>query len=88
MASADTVADNKAFAEKERADFPILADPGKQVATAYGVVTAAREFPYRWTFYIDPDGVIRAIDKQVKPQTAGEAIVATLKELGAPTRRK
>ncbi len=84
MASVDTPEDNKAFAEKEKADFPILSDPGKQVARAYGVVTAQRELAYRWTFYIGPDGVIRAIDKQVKPATAGEAIVAQLKALDVP----
>jgi len=71
MVSVDTVEDNKAFAEKEKADFPLLSDPGKQVATAYGVVNATRELPYRWTFYIGPDGIIRAIDKQVKPASAG-----------------
>jgi peroxiredoxin Q/BCP len=39
MASVDTPEDNKAFAEKEHADFPLLSDPSKKVATAYGVVT-------------------------------------------------
>ena len=82
MASVDTPADNKAFAEKEHADFPLLSDPSKTVATAYGVVTPERQFAYRWTFYIGPDGKILAIDKDVKPQTAGEAVVAKLKELG------
>ena len=39
-------------------------------------------FAQRWTFYIGPDGKILFIDKQVKPQTAGESVVAKLKELG------
>ena len=82
MASVDTPEDNKAFAEKEHADFPILADPSKEVAKKYGVVTPERQVAYRWTFYIGPDGKILAIDKQVKPQTAGEAVVEKLKELG------
>jgi thioredoxin-dependent peroxiredoxin len=81
MASVDTPEDNKAFAEKEKADFPLLSDPGKQVATAYGVLGAAG-YASRWTFYIGPDGKILFIDKQVRPQTAGEAIVAKLNELG------
>lgn len=87
MASVDTPEDNKAFAEKEKADFPILSDPGKKVATAYGVVNADRPYAYRWTFYIGPDGVIKKIDKEVKPATAGEAVVAHLKELGVPPRK-
>ncbi len=87
MASVDTLEDNKAFAEKEHADFPMLADPGKKVAAAYGVINEQRQFPYRWTFYIRPDGKIAAIDKQVHPATSGEDMIAKLKELNVPTRR-
>ena len=43
-------------------------------------------FANRWTFYIGPDGKILAIDKQVKPATSGEDVVAKLKELSVPTR--
>lgn len=78
---------DKAFAEKARADFPMLADPGKQVATAYGVVTPPRQFASRWTYYIGPDGKILFIDKAVKPATSGEDIVAKLKELGVGQRK-
>ena len=56
MASVDTPEDNKGFAEKEKADFPILSDPGKQVATAYGVIPEGRQTASRHTFYIGPDG--------------------------------
>jgi peroxiredoxin Q/BCP len=87
MISVDTPEDNKAFAEKEKADFPILANPDKSVAKAYGVITEQRPFAQRWTFYIGPDGKIAAIDKQVVPASAGEAVVAKLKELGAPRRK-
>ena len=88
MVSVDSPEDNKAFAEKEKADFPLLADPSKKTAMAYGVIPEGREYASRWTFYIGPDGVIKAIDKAVKPQTAGEAVVAQLKELGVPARKK
>ena len=53
----------------------------KQVATAYGVVTEQRKFPFRWTFYIDREGTIRFIDKQVKPATAGTDVAARLAQL-------
>src|SRR5262249_3611714 len=88
MVSVDTPEDNKAFAEKEHADFPILADPGKKIATAYGVVNDQRPLAYRWTFYIGPDGKITYIDKQVKPATSGEDVLAKLKERNVPERRK
>ncbi len=87
MISIDTPEDNKAFAEKEHADFPMLSDPGKKVATSYGVITEQHAYPYRWTYYIGPDGKIAAIDKQVKPASAGEDAVAKLKELGVRERQ-
>ena len=40
MASVDTPEKNKAFAEQEKANFPLLSDPDKTVATAYGVLNA------------------------------------------------
>jgi thioredoxin-dependent peroxiredoxin len=90
MASVDTPEDNKAFAEKEKADSPILSDADKTVANAYGVIPAGRppdrQFASRWTFYIDPNGKIAAIDKEVKPASAGEAVVAKLTELGVKKR--
>ncbi len=90
MASVDSPEDNKAFAEKEHADFAILADPDKKIANAYGVIPPGRppdrQFASRWTFYIDGSGKILAIDKDVKPATAGEAVVAKLTELGVKKR--
>ncbi len=90
MVSVDTPEDNKAFAEKEHADFPILSDPSKKIAFAYGVIPPDRppdrQFASRWTFYISPDGKILAIDKQVKPQASGEGVVAKLTELGVAKR--
>jgi peroxiredoxin Q/BCP len=82
MASVDTLEDNKGFAEKEHADFPILSDPGKQIATAYGVLLPGKQFPARHTFYIGPDGKILFIDRSGKTTEAGAALVAKLEELG------
>src|SRR5258707_2955606 len=69
MISVDTLDDNKGFAEKEKADFPLLSDPTKKTADAYGVLNQAG-LANRWTFYISRDGTIAAIDKQVKPDTS------------------
>ena len=82
MASVDTPEDNKGFAEKEKADFPILSDPGKQVATAYGVIPEGRQLAARHTFYIGPDGKILFIDRMPGTAKAGETVVAKLEELG------
>ena len=63
-------------------DYPILSDPDKLTARAYGVVTDKRSVPFRWTFYIGKDGKILAIDKSVKTGSHGKDIAARLKELG------
>jgi thioredoxin-dependent peroxiredoxin len=91
MISTDTLEQNTAFAKKESADFPLLADPTQQTANKYGVL---RDFggdlgklANRWTFYIGPDGKIVAIDKGVRPANAGEDIVAKLKELKVPAKK-
>jgi peroxiredoxin Q/BCP len=84
MASADPVEGekgNKAFAASEKADFPILSDPEKETAKAYGVLHPEWGVPNRWTFYIDKDGRIAAIDKSVKPATSAEDMIAKLAEL-------
>jgi len=92
MASVDPLEDNIKFAkatsvtlgdkvvEKKEADFPMLSDPGKQVATAYGVLNA-RGTANRWTFYIDKTGRVAAIDKMVRPETSAEDMVAKLGEI-------
>jgi peroxiredoxin Q/BCP len=79
---------NKAFADTYHADFPLLSDPAKDTANAYGVLNAERGFANRWTFYIGKDGKITAIDKTVKPATSAEDMAATLKQLGVEERKK
>ena len=77
---------NKAFAEAQKADFPLLSDPNKQVASAYGVLNE-KGIANRWTFYIDKNGKITAIDKAVQPATSAEDMLAKLKELRVEPRR-
>jgi peroxiredoxin Q/BCP len=89
MASVDAVEGekgNKAFAESEKADFPMLGDPTKEAARAYGVLNPEWGMANRWTFYIDKDGRIAAIDKAVKPATSAEDMVAKLAELKVAAR--
>ena len=84
MASVDDAETNKKFAEQEQANFPMLSDPAKKVADAYGVLrTPGTGFASRWTFYIGPDGKILYIDKAVKTETAGADLTARLEALGA-----
>lgn len=86
-ASCDEPEQNKKFAESLDLDYPILSDPGKEVATAYGVVHSGREVPERWTFYVGLDGKILAIDKEVKTESHGEDIAKRLEELGVGEKK-
>ena len=85
--SVDTPQTNKAFAQSLGVDYPLLSDPTKAVATAYGVVDEDQPFASRWTFFIGLDGRIMHIDKRVNPATQGKVIAAKLSELGVPRRR-
>ena len=80
MASTDPIEKNTDFAKAQEADFPLLSDPTKEVATAYGVLNP-RGTASRWTFYIGRDGRILAIDKAVRVDTSAEDMVAKLAEL-------
>ena len=83
-ASVDKPEDNLKFSDKFTFDFPILSDPEKNTAKAYGVLNA-RGMANRWTFYIDKDGVIKEIDKNVntkQPEAAGRDVETKIKSLG------
>jgi thioredoxin-dependent peroxiredoxin len=89
MASVDPIEGekgNKAFAESQKADFPLLSDPTKKTAEAYGVLNQ-RGVASRWTFYIAKDGTIAHIDKAVKPATSAEDMAAKLGELKVAARK-
>jgi peroxiredoxin Q/BCP len=101
MASVDPIDKNMEFAkaksvdlggargvvEKKEADFPILSDPTKATATAYGVL-APSGVANRWTFYIGKDGKIQAIEKAIKPATSAEDMAAKLGELNVEPAKK
>ena len=96
MASTDPLEDNIKFAkatsvtlgqgpnsrvvEKKEADFPMLSDPTKETAKAYGVLNE-RGFANRWTFYIDKTGKVAAIDTAVRPDMSAEDMLAKMSEL-------
>ena len=86
-ASVDDEALNKQFSDKLQLDFPLLSDPTKETAKAYGVLNE-RGMANRWTFYIDKNGKISAIDQKVNPEGYGQTVAAKLKDLGVPAKRK
>jgi len=80
-ASVDSPEANESFAQSLGLEYPILSDPSRDVARAYGVLSPSG-FASRWTFYIGADGRILTIDKQVHAAAHGSAVVARLNELG------
>lgn len=80
MASVDTLEDNMTFARNNDANFPLLSDPQKNTARAYGVLNQGG-MANRWTFYIGADGRITHIDRSVNPETSGQDLVARLDTL-------
>ena len=91
MASVDEVEGekgNQAFANAHKARFPILSDPTKATAKAYGVL-ALPGYSNRWTFYIGKDGRIAYIDKDVSKRLATSApdMAKKLGELGVPLKK-
>lgn len=61
-ASFDTPAENKAFADAQGFDYPLLSDIERVTGAAYEVVRAAdsqyANFPERLSYLIDPEGNI------------------------------
>ena len=86
MVSVDDPEKNRAFAESLSAELVLLSATAKTAARAYGVSTLGGLYTRRWTFYIDLDGRIRHIDKNVQVESAGQDIARNLEELGFPRR--
>lgn len=87
-ASVDTLDNLQRFAERQGLDYPLLSDPTRQVAKAYGVVPDDTSFASRWTFYIGVDGRILYVDRQVSPTTAGKVVAERLAQLGVARRSR
>ena len=85
-ASVDDVQKNTDFAKSLSLDYPILSDPTKKTAEAYGVVHAGRPVAERWTFYIGPDGVVKAVDQKVNTKEHANDIARQLEALGVPKK--
>jgi peroxiredoxin Q/BCP len=83
-ASVDSPDANARFAQSLDLDYPILSDPAKDVARAYGVLSASG-FASRWTFYIGVDGRILDIDKKVNAAAHGTDVADALKRLRVRT---
>jgi len=85
MVSLDPPQQNAEFAKSVDAKQVLLSDEDGSVASAFGV-GGLGSYAKRWTFYVDKDGVLRAIDTEVATDTAGQDIARKLGELGFPKK--
>ena len=82
--SPDPVKSHDKFVEKFKLPFTLLADEAKQIVTAYGVwgekSFMGRKYmgTHRVTFLIGPDGRIKRIWPQVKPDKHAAEVLAAL----------
>jgi len=85
-ASVDDAETNRKFAESLELDYPILSDPSKKTARAYGVLASVGGYAKRHTIYIGADGKILHIERDVSPRSAGADVAARLEALGVPKK--
>jgi len=66
--SLDDISSHKAFAEKYHLPFPLLADLDGATAKAYGASPLLSRWAKRYTFIIDPEGVVAKAYLKVDPE--------------------
>jgi thioredoxin-dependent peroxiredoxin len=79
--SADSVDSHQQFCTKETLTFKLLADPDKKTIGAYGSLMSNGMMASRYTFLIDPKGVIRKVYTKVNPNLHSAEVLAALAEL-------
>ena len=86
--SLDDVAAQKAFAEAQKLDYPVLSDPDGSAAGKYQVLTVGGKYASRVTFVVDPEGLIRHVDRNVNVSAHGAELAEVLKKLRAASRAR
>ncbi|HKV62560.1 MAG TPA: peroxiredoxin [Candidatus Acidoferrum sp.] len=78
-------ASHQKFCEKEGLNFKLLADTKNIVSSKYGALMnfGVAKLSARHTFLIDPNGVIRKVFLEVKPQQHSEEVLAALTQVQA-----
>ncbi len=79
--SSDDEASHKAFADKFRLPFSLLADPSGTIIAAYGVKMPVVGFAKRVTFIIDKQGVVRKVISEVDTAGHDRQVLEVLKTL-------
>ena len=78
--SADSVEDQMAFHKKHSLLFDLLADPDDKIIEAYGSKMPLIKMSKRWTFVLDENLIIRAIEKDVDPNLDAQKVAEMITE--------
>lgn len=81
--SANSVKEQADFHEKHHLSFTLIADDNLAIIKSYGAKMPILSMSKRWTFIIDPELKIRAIDQDVDPAKDADIVAAKLESLGA-----
>ena len=68
------------FTDKEKLNFPLLADADKKVAKECGVLNAGNGFASRSTFVIDKKGTVRKIYSMAKADKSPQEVLNYVRE--------
>jgi peroxiredoxin Q/BCP len=79
--SVNTVKDQAGFHEHHHLNFTLLADPDASVVKLYGTKMPVLKMSKRWTFILDPQLKIRAIEKDVDPVKDADKVAALIAKL-------
>jgi peroxiredoxin Q/BCP len=85
-ASTDSVDENTKFAKSLETDYPILSDPTKETAKAYGILND-KGMAKRVTFFIGADGKLAHIETSVDTKNAAKQVADKLGELKVPAKK-
>jgi peroxiredoxin Q/BCP len=83
--SLDDVVSQKAFHGQQKLSFPLLSDPDGSVAARYRTLPEGAKWTQRVTFVVDPEGVVRHVDRAVQVGTHGADLLQVVAGLVAPS---
>ena len=84
-ASFDSPEDNGKFAKKYSFPFPLLCDEKRELGIAYGACASAdAPVPSRISYWIGPDGRVRAAYSKVSPPSHPAEVLVDIERDGSP----
>jgi thioredoxin-dependent peroxiredoxin len=85
--SADDIEALKKFKKNHKLNFTLLADSELDAIKAYGTKMPLLNMSKRWTFIVDPELRIRAIEKEVDPVFDAQRVAEMLQKLQKKSQR-